>query len=265
MPLLDAQRSSLDRRPSPSTARSQTYPLVSATVPLTSPRRTSSSTCLPASLALAAEAIAAELRARGRLELNDSMRVLAARLGVSIHEHPVRGLAGVAVRSAHAVLLSPSGYAPRDEFTLAHELMELYLPSQWRRALPEKLKERACDRGAAALLLPRQQFLFSLHGTGWDLPALRRRWPTASWGAIAARLVDLVPGVSACTWVDHRRASWRYDPALELHHVGAAELIAVEQAQRHGRAVVVRRRLRARAWRLVARQGRKVTLAVVES
>lgn len=211
-----------------------------------------------------AEALAAELRTRARCEIGAPIAQLASRLSVDVAAVHLPGVRGAASAEERLIVYSPSGYAPRDEFTIAHELMELHVPAPVAQ-LGAAVREQFCDRGAAALILPRQQFLFSLHGVGFELPALRRRWPLASWGAIAARLVDLVPRVSACTWVGEHRESWRYDPTLELHHAGAAELAAVEQAQVRGWAVVVRRRLRARAWRLVARQGRRVTLAVVES
>ena len=141
--------------------------------------------------------------------------------------------------------------------------MERHLPRGLLRLLHPEEKERVCNRGAAALLLPKQQFLFSLHGAAWELPELRRRWPWASWGAIATRLVDLVPGVAASTWVNGRRQWWRYQQVPETQTAGAEHQAMRELGQEHrGRVVVRRSSAKAFAWRLTARDGRRVVVTV---
>ena len=174
---------------------------------------------------------------------------------------PMRGFA---LREPSIIYVQQSGYFPRDEFTRAHEVMELFAPPDIRAASSES-KERFCDKGAAALLLPRRQFLFSLHATGWDLPKLKRRWPWSSWATIASRLHDLVPGVSASSWVENRREWGRYPEGA-----GVPALVALRSAEEdavlelyRGRGVAVARRSStlARAWRLTAR-GKRVAIAV---
>jgi Zn-dependent peptidase ImmA (M78 family) len=213
-------------------------------------------------LAQGAEAIAAELRMRARLEEADSMRVLAARLNVPVHEHPLRCMNGKAARQARAIILSPSGYEPRDEFTIAHELAELHLPAQWRSTLSEQTKERCCNRIAAALLLPAKAFLWALHETDWDLPAVRRRFPRVSFEAVATRIVDLRPGTTAASWVNGKRAWWRGPQSgADVRDLVRAEHAALRIAARAGSAAVQQGSILARAWSLTAK-GKTVSVSV---
>lgn len=118
------------------------------------------------------------------------MLTIAARLGIHLeHIDMPPGVLGLALRAERAILYGPSGYAPRDEFTVAHEIMELHIP----RAvldLPKEIKERFCDQGAAALLLPRLDFLRSIARHGNNVRALREEWPRVSGQCIKARLVE---------------------------------------------------------------------------
>jgi hypothetical protein len=191
---------------------------------------------------------------------------VARRLSVDVARIYLPGVRGAASPEERLIVFTPSGYPPRDEFTVAHELMELHMPTPVAQLQPAE-RERFCDRGAAALLLPRQQFLFTSRVARGELPELRRRWPWASWGAIASRFVDLVPGTAAATWVNGERDWWRYDDRLPVQAFVLAEIAAHDQVQddRRAHALVLRDRARARAWRLVARQGRKVTLTVTKT
>jgi len=192
------------------------------------------------------------------------MAQLADALGVRVvHARLPAGARGFALRQDRTVIIHPSGYPPREQFSLAHELIEINIPSGW--LMRDEVLDKFCDRGAAALLLPSAEFLCSLHGTGWDLAELRRRWPWASWALIASRLQDLVEGASAATWVNGAREWWRFP-----HDSSVAELLEVEGAERaavdqvflgRGAAIVQRRRVRARAWRLSAK-GKRVAIAV---
>ena len=143
------------------------------------------------------------------------MRQVAERLGHTILERetdiPVRGLATRNAAGSHIVLVA-SGYLARDEFTIAHELMELHIPRDWRTYLPNDLKEGMCDRGAAALLLPTAPFRASVDELAGELPALRRHWRNASWDVIARRLVDVGLASTAAAW-DSLELSWRYGGA----------------------------------------------------
>lgn len=129
------------------------------------------------------------------------------------------GVDGAAILAFRSIVLSPSGYAARDEFTLAHELMELHIPSTWRSDLPKAMKEAACDRGAAALVLPFAAFISSVNKLGVDLPALRRTWPNASWSTIAKRLVDTDQAATVANW-EALETAWRYgsDPHPDEEH-----------------------------------------------
>lgn len=119
------------------------------------------------------------------------MRELAHGLGQAVEDlHINARVRGLCVRAQHRILLNPSGYGPRDEFTIGHELMELYIPREWL-SLPEATKERLCDRGAAALILPRAEFLASVERHGRNVHALHREWPRASGQVIKARLLEL--------------------------------------------------------------------------
>jgi Zn-dependent peptidase ImmA (M78 family) len=202
-----------------------------------------------------AEELAAELRRRGRLHVDDavSMRELAKRLGVAVFEQPMRGLNGAALRSVRAILVSPSGYTPRDEFTLAHELAELHLPQSWRDSMGDAMKEAACNWIASALLLPAGPFRYWLQEVDWNLPKARRRWPNASYEVVATRAVVLVPGTSASSWVNGRRAWWRgVRPGADVRAMVRAEYQALRIAQQRGAARVERFGVKAHAWHLTA-------------
>ena len=191
---------------------------------------------------LRAEAIAEELLQRSRSSLGCSMREIAGRLGVELHVHDLpAAIAGMAIRERRAILLSPTGYAARDEFTLAHELMELHIPQSWIDEMPRATKEELCDRGAAALLLPKASFRASIDDLGLDLPRLRRRWRNASWATIARRLVDVGVAASIANW-ESLELAWRYGG--EPHH--DEELALAEVYAGRGRASVGA----VRAWRL---------------
>lgn len=138
-------------------------------------------------------------------------------------------------------MVDPSGYLPRDEFTIAHEIAELHLPHDWRETLGPALWERACNRVASALLLPAGAFVTSVLELGLDLPALRRRWTHASWDTLARRLVDVGAARTAAAW-DSLELAWRYGGEA---HPDEEHALAEVYAGR-GRGVV----RGVRAWRL---------------
>lgn len=190
---------------------------------------------------------------------------MAQRLGYRVVRGALpAGLRGTSIRGEPLIVVRPECYRPREEFAVGHELLELHLPRCLLDVLEQEAKERVCNRGAAALLLPRQPFMSSLAAARWDLAELRRRLPWASWAAIATRIVDLVPGAAAATWVNGTREWWRFTEGVNLGDVAGAEHEAAREAGRHGYSVVRVRGVRARAWRLVARQGRRVTLTIAE-
>jgi hypothetical protein len=214
---------------------------------------------MPAVLLSQAEEAASEIRARSRLEPGTPMRDVCRALGVDIEEDRLNSrVRAISFRSESLILLRPSGYRPRDEFSIAHELLELYGP--WSPEVPAATKELLCDRGAAALLLPSDEFLKSARAERFDLAVLRRRWPLASWGALSCRISDLVPGAVSSTWVNGRRRGAR--SAHEDPGVAALEREAHHAALARGHQSVRRGSLRAAAWRLTTRNGRSVVVAV---
>lgn len=196
------------------------------------------------SLSRRVESIAEELLLRGRHQPGAPVRELAEKLGWRVvkQQLPTEGLA---LRDAGTIVVSPTGYLARDEFTLAHELIEMVLPREWRLALQPERKEALVDFGAAALLLPRGPFLSSVVEEGLELPALRRRWARASWAVIARRLVDIGVASTAASWRG-RATTWRH--GTQAH---PAERVAVAQALRRGRAQLGP----AMAWRVRGRAG----------
>lgn len=121
---------------------------------------------------------------------------VAETLGFRIQEEP--GLVPLRIRGSSwpgsgVVLLSPALAERQRGFVTLHEMGHCYLHD---RVAPEVLEE-ACDRFAAALLLPAPSFRHSVGKLGADLVALRKRWPWASWDALGRRLAELYPGVAA--------------------------------------------------------------------
>ena len=151
---------------------------------------TSSATCSSRAIPEIAEAIAGELLARSRMGPGSSMVRVALALGYEVAARQLPdGIAGASARGCRWIFVAPSGYRPRDEFTIAHELMELHIPRSVLE-LPRATKERFCDRGAAALLLPRGAFLRSLTQHGWEIEQQRQRWPLVSGRVIEARIYE---------------------------------------------------------------------------
>jgi len=149
--------------------------------------------------------------------------------------------AAICMPDRRKIVLSPSGYGPRDEQSIAHELIELHVGR-----LSECDHEAFCQRGGAALLLPRQQFMASALEAGFQVPALRRKWRFASWEVIARRISDLFEGITSAAWCNGQ-PRWRSpcgDPS-------EAELAAVRGAVSRGRCEVKIRGVLTTAWRLV--------------
>lgn len=141
---------------------------------------------------------------------------------------------------------------------MAHELAEHYTP---RRVEPE-WHEAFCDRIAAALMMPRKQFIMSARCCNLRLPPLRGLWPNCSREAIISRISNLFPNTVASSWRGNqfkfRRTSDGYQPpemATELEAFCAAE------AAYHGRESWVREgNIGVRAW--PAAGGRALALCV---
>lgn len=185
-----------------------------------------------------AESLAGELREQSGLSEGAPPSLVARALGYQVIMCPLPGCLGGSMPGSNKILVSPSGYRPRDELTVAHELAEL--------ALEDKVHgpnhERFCQRVAAAIILPRSVFVSSVIDCAWDLSALRRRWRYASWETIALRMADLLPGVTASKWVDGE-AKWP-------RHPSDAERQAAEIARSRGKGVARLPDAVGMAWRL---------------
>lgn len=147
-------------------------------------------------------------------------------------------------------------HLPRQEFTIAHELMEANVPQR----VPAEIKEQWCDRGAAALMMPRIAFLESGTASGWDLEVMRQWWPHCSWNALVKRITDLVPRTAAAAW---HRAQLRFRQThqdIELPEQADAleEFIACEALHGSGRSEIKLGGLKVSGWR--SGPGRAVTV-----
>jgi len=238
------RNSGAEAKPSPTTREKRLQqPSAAGATDRKTPTRpaTTSTVSSKFSLMQAAENLADELLQRSRVLPGETLRKCAERIGVRIVEKRLPGASlGVAIASLRTIVLSSSGYGARDEFTIAHELMELHIPGSWHD-LPPEMKESACDRGAAALLLPAAAFRSTVAELGLDLPRLRRRWRHASWGTIGRRLVDVGAASTIANWSDLELA-WRYGAEA---HPDEEHALAEVYAGR-GRAQVGA----VRAWRL---------------
>lgn len=75
----------------------------------------------------------------------------------------------------------------RRAFTVGHELLEANLPL----SVPARHKEQWCNRGAAALMMPRREFLESGTACGWRIDVLREWWLFCSEEALERRMEEL--------------------------------------------------------------------------
>lgn len=222
---------------------------------------TSSRSDLPHEVAASAERIAAKLLRRSELPPGSPATAIARSLGHTIEHVPrLPGEArGGVDPETRAILLAPCAYQPRLELTTAHELCEMYLR---RGAVPKQWHEAACQRGAAALLMPRGAFVASANSCNLHVPTLAKFWPHCSREAILTRIADLFPNTVASSWRGNRARFRRshsgyQQPALATQ---LEEFVAAEAAF-HGRESWVREgSIAARAWPALG--GRALVLCV---
>ena len=143
---------------------------------------------------LAAGLIRSELRIDGPVSAFD----VAARLGLRVvrdHDLDVRGMTST---EASLVLVREECCEPRVEFACAHEIGHHAVDC---RDLSPIDVERACDRFAAALLLPREEFAADVQARRFDVPSLARTWRAASREMIARRIGEVMRGAQSAAWV----------------------------------------------------------------
>jgi len=118
----------------------------------------------------------------------------------------------------------------------------LALPRQIRRG---QRRERLCQRGAAAFILPSVAFHQAFRRSRGDLALLRRWHRWASWEAIGRRVVDIFPGTGFTVWTDSTPRRIGFGDELD-----PAEREAIHQViASGGRAAVPGRTGVAIAWR----------------
>lgn len=146
----------------------------------------------------------------------------------------------------------------RMEHACAHEIGHHHVLDQRSQML-----EEACNRFAAALLLPAEEFASSALELDCDPRALERVWCYSSLEKITRRLGEVVPGVITAKWLEYS-TRWRAParPArglakLELEAVGDAYLRPKGHAMVEGRAGV------ARVWRTSSGPRRAVSVLQV--
>jgi hypothetical protein len=195
-----------------------------------------------------AERQAEKIRAQAGIIGRIPPDVIAKRLGFSLKSKPLEdGLYAYLLPNRKRIVLSENHPEKRD-FSIAHELAE----SSLKTKLPPDFHEAYCDRVAAAILLPRSEFMRSFFLCSGEIPRMRwTDWPWASWETLAMRVSDLLPGVFAAAWADEK-VKWR------SHHtrdqVTDAEKAAAKAARgRFSRGLVAISGRLAIAWRVPGR------------
>ena len=177
-----------------------------------------------------AEKIGAKIREKSKVGPHAPPSAIALALSRPVRVRPIPGKRqALTIPGEPHILISPElDYWPRREFSVAHELAE----SELQEKSP-KIHEAFCDRIAAAILLPRPEFLSSLVTHALDMRELRQLWPWASWSAMARRITELMPNTIATGW-HNAKPTWR----TSSNDPFSAEKIAVGVAciDGHGRA-----------------------------
>jgi hypothetical protein len=202
------------------------------------------------------EEAAASLARLFNLLPNEAPELLAARIGYVVIRDPLLPVSIRGMSADRTIWIRPDSYAPREHFACAHEVGELVLPFDLASGA---VRELACQRFAAALLLPEPEFADSLFRCRLDVLELRRVWQLASHQAILHRISDLTPSAACGTWlagIPERR--WALDGRNASP--SSAEVDAVRGALSEGRAVTTRGRRRAYAWRIA--ESRVLSVAV---
>jgi len=112
------------------------------------------------------------------------------------------------------IFIRPDPRAERMHWAVAHELGEA-LTAEVFAALtidpaeaPSGAREKVANLLAGRILVPSVWFSEDARGCDWDLPALKRRYGTASHELIARRMLDFADGV-IITVFDHDRKTFR--------------------------------------------------------
>jgi hypothetical protein len=139
------------------------------------------------------EQVADELLKRSKLPLGSAPSDVARALGHAIQWDPTIGSSAHLDPLNQSIILAPTPWRCRAELSIGHELMHAYGPKLHRAGVSHEECEAACDRGAAALLMPRAEFMASGEACDWNVEQLRQRWFHASRTALVRRIAELRP------------------------------------------------------------------------
>jgi hypothetical protein len=124
----------------------------------------------------------------------------------------LQGVRGRAPRPT--ILLRPEPRAERQQWAVAHEIGEhsvhrvlLRLAIDFREVTGDE-REAMANSMAGRLLLPTLWFAKDARACGWDLMALKARYPTASHELIARRMLEL-PTPAIISIFDHGKLEFR--------------------------------------------------------
>ena len=134
----------------------------------------------------------------------------------------------------------------RRSFTAAHELLHALAPAD----LVGGDLEAWCNRGAAAVLMPREPFLHSGVACGWNLRVLTGWWPYCAPLALLRRMTDLLPRLRVSAWVKEQMAASASSLVAELPgHVQELEAAVAAEAMEVGQSQLEDRGMVLRGWR----------------
>ena len=122
------------------------------------------------------------------------------------------------------IFLRDGDRGTRMEQACAHELGHHHV---WDQHREEPVLEKACNRFAACLMLPRDAFAHSVRELDGDPMALSRLWKFSSVELIARRIPEVASGFSSAAWLEFK-TKWREGRALRNHE--RQELEAVSAA-----------------------------------
>ncbi len=186
----------------------------------------------PEDLADAIEEVAGELLAHGNVVEPpvDALR-LAQTLQLTVAWDDAQQTRARCVRMAGtrggqrgAILLRPEPRQERRQWAVAHEIGEhfawqVFAALSLNAAAEEPgTREQVANRLASGLLLPLSWFARDGAAHDWQLPALKRRYSTASHELVARRMLDCQPPI-VVTIFDHGRRT------LRVGNVGAGSTV----------------------------------------
>jgi len=205
----------------------------------------------PEELASAVDRLAGEVLARAGVIQPpiDAMRV-AKGLGLAVAWDDQQ-----AGRARLVTLAAAGGWAPsifvrhdpraeRQQWAVAHEIGESFAEQVFgelgidARDTPRQGREMVANAIAAAILMPRGCLANDGAALGWDLPALKERYCTASHELIARRMLDCSTPICISVY-DQNRLTWRKSNiAGRLPKLTEFEMAARRRAHESGESVV---------------------------